>query len=333
MWKGLGQGKEWVSFWTWQGKRHIRYAVLCGENVQLQKSPRTDAAESHWGCGEVGLDHRTSESLVDECLWNWREVWSFNWHQVWTLRIFLWRKIKILGCAINRQGNAHDAIEERLQSATTAWWRYVKIYRSNDVPWWWNTSMASSPLWVKLVLGPKNSRQNHGMGHNGDESSIPLQKGQRRNMGRLLRENLLHGQEHLGTDGFTLSVWSDRRKYVESHGMGCDGRPNAVIDTLKSVFRWRSTKWWQPTQARGMKDDPAGNISVGGNRGCVWRQELFTLALDSVELPTAHRKEKGTRKKVVEKKTRVLGPADTIIHTREVCGEPWDGSVTIDPMR
>ena len=33
----------------------------------------------------------------------------------------------------------------------------------------------------------------------------------------------------------------------------CDERPNAVINTLKQVFRWRSTKWWQSTEVVEMK--------------------------------------------------------------------------------
>ena len=42
-------------------------------------------------------------------------------------------KFKFLG--MNRQGKAHDAIEESLQSANEAWWRDVNIYRSKDVLW------------------------------------------------------------------------------------------------------------------------------------------------------------------------------------------------------
>ena len=31
-------------------------------------------------------------------------------------------KFKILGCALNRQGKAHEGIEERMQSVNNAWW-------------------------------------------------------------------------------------------------------------------------------------------------------------------------------------------------------------------
>ena len=42
-------------------------------------------------------------------------------------------------------------------------------------------------------------------------------------------------------------------------GRVCFEGPNAVINTLKSVFRWRSARWWQSTQAKGMKNDACNN--------------------------------------------------------------------------
>ena len=36
---------------------------------------------------------------------------------------------------MNRQGKAHEGIEQRELTANKAWWKDVKIYRSNDVPW------------------------------------------------------------------------------------------------------------------------------------------------------------------------------------------------------
>ena len=44
------------------------------------------------------------------------------------------------------------------------------------------------------------------------------------------------------------SVW-------RATGWVSDERPNAVIDTLRQVSRWRSTKWWQPTKAVGATND------------------------------------------------------------------------------
>ena len=58
-------------------------------------------------------------------------------------------------------------------------------------------------------------------------------------------------------------------------GLVCDERSNAVIDTLNSVHRWRRTKWWQSTQAKGMRDDPCDHSRwkhkwAWHNRGNVW---------------------------------------------------------------
>ena len=44
------------------------------------------------------------------------------------------KKFKILGYTFNQAGRMQDSLDERMQSASTAWWRNVKIYRSNDVP-------------------------------------------------------------------------------------------------------------------------------------------------------------------------------------------------------
>ena len=54
---------------------------------------------------------------------------------------------------------------------------------------------------------------------------------------------------HFLSDMIAESMW-------RAMGWVFDERPNAVINTLKQVFRWRSAKWWQSTQASGMKSDP-----------------------------------------------------------------------------
>ena len=63
---------------------------------------------------------------------------------------------------MNRQEKAHEGVEERMQSANKAWWRDVKIYRSEDVhrgersaEGWWNTSVASFLLEVKIGPGAR----------------------------------------------------------------------------------------------------------------------------------------------------------------------------------
>ena len=41
-------------------------------------------------------------------------------------------------------------------------------------------------------------------------------------------------------------------------GWACDSRQNVVLKTLKGVFAWRSTLWWQNLQAFKMKE--VGNM-------------------------------------------------------------------------
>ena len=58
-------------------------------------------------------------------------------------------------------------------------------------------------------------------------------------------------------------------------GWVCDQGPNAVINTLKQVFTWRSTKWWHPTRAVEVKNDPYNHTRFPHmwgwhNRGRVW---------------------------------------------------------------
>ena len=36
----------------------------------------------------------------------------------------------------------------------------------------------------------------------------------------------------------------------------CNDKENAVIDSLKKVYQWRSTRWWYAPHTRMMKEDP-----------------------------------------------------------------------------
>ena len=42
-------------------------------------------------------------------------------------------------------------------------------------------------------------------------------------------------------------------------GWVCDQRPNALVASLKQVFRWRSSQWWHTTHTEGMRDDPVNH--------------------------------------------------------------------------
>ena len=65
-------------------------------------------------------------------------------------------QFKILGCAMNRQGKTHDAIEERMQSANKAYWKDVMIYKSKDVPWKIKCRRLGNHVYAVLSFGSEN---------------------------------------------------------------------------------------------------------------------------------------------------------------------------------
>ena len=46
-----------------------------------------------------------------------------------------------------------------------------------------------------------------------------------------------------------------------------DEKPNAVVASLKQVFKWRSSTWWHFLHTRMMKEDPATtpDVSMSGD--------------------------------------------------------------------
>ena len=38
-------------------------------------------------------------------------------------------------------------------------------------------------------------------------------------------------------------------------GWACNEKESAVIETLKKVYRWRSTRWWYAPHTKMMKED------------------------------------------------------------------------------
>ena len=148
-------------------------------------------------------------------------------------------------------------------------------------------------------------------------------------------------------------------------GLVCDERLNAVINTLRQVFRWRSTKWWQSTQASGMKKRPVqphkvetqvGGVTIEGASGTNWLRSrpvrktgrekinhLKTFALDCVKLWTVHRKEKEKMKKWTLKhqaswarghksSTREEGPTVQLCEDSEVAEKWIDGHYSLGLM-
>ena len=126
-------------------------------------------------------------------------------------------------------------------------------------------------------------------------------------------------------------------------GWACDGKSNAVINSLKKVCRRRSTRWWHSLQTEVMERDCESHTRWKHkrrwrNRGHVWdkiamdwaskedwmrarerkstlddKYQFVTFVLDSMKLSIVHRKKKskGIGKKVEDKTPADLGPADT----------------------
>ena len=67
----------------------------------------------------------------------------------------------------------------------------------------------------------------------------------------------------MDTDGLALSVSKKCREYVASHGWARDEKLNAVINFLKKIFMWRSTRWWHDLQTKMWKG--IQEITKGGS--------------------------------------------------------------------
>ena len=101
-------------------------------------------------------------------------------------------------------------------------------------------------------------------------------KAKRRDVGRLPYKNVQYGQEDMGADGPAL--WMKRLQKV--CGGPWDGfviKSNAVIYSLKKVYKWRSTRWWHSLQTRMMKNDSENHTRWKHkwrwhNRGHTWRE-------------------------------------------------------------
>ena len=68
---------------------------------------------------------------------------------------------KILGCAMSRQGKAHDAIEERMQSTIKAFWKDILIYKSKGVPWTVKCQRLVDHVYPVFTFGSENWSMEH----------------------------------------------------------------------------------------------------------------------------------------------------------------------------
>ena len=73
------------------------------------------------------------------------------------LQISFEDEFKILGCAMNRQGKTCDAVEERMQSASEAFWKDIMTYKSKDVPWKVKRQRLVDNVHAVFTFGSENS--------------------------------------------------------------------------------------------------------------------------------------------------------------------------------
>ena len=79
----------------------------------------------------MGLGAETHKSLVDK---------HCNFSKIKKVSRFL----------VTQVGRTQDCLEERMRNADKAWWRNVKIYRSEDVPW---RGLGVKLSWTELKDG------------------------------------------------------------------------------------------------------------------------------------------------------------------------------------
>ena len=130
-------------------------------------------------------------------------------------------------------------------------------------------------------------------------------------------------------------------------GCVCDGKINIVTNSLKQMYKWRSTTWWHSLQTRMMEEDPGyrtrwkhkwrwhnkGNEYKIATRWATkenWMEarkkkntmeaeyKFVTFVLNKMKLPTEHRKceNKNMEEDIKDKTPRYLGPEDITVHTR-----------------
>ena len=154
------------------------------------------------------------------------------------------RKFKILGCAVNWQGKSQEAIEERMQSANKAFWKDILIFKSKDVSWKVKCRRLDDHVYPVFAFGSENW----------SKTKLTLER--IKTMLRLFRfkrheETWLN--YHTRTCNMARKIWIKMglpflfEKIAESMWRAirwaCDEKSNAVINPLKKIYRWRSTRW------------------------------------------------------------------------------------------
>ena len=134
----------------------------------------------------------------------------------------------------------------------------AKMFRGRQsVKDWWTTSMQSLRLGVKIGRGPYRTLEKiKGWETKTMIRSIPFERQTEETwVGYNTRRAMRPGRY-----GYRLRFPFLHEKIAESIGEPwdglCDGKVNTVTNSLKKVYKWRSTTWWQSLQTRVMEEDP-----------------------------------------------------------------------------
>ena len=138
-------------------------------------------------------------------------------------------KFKILSRAMNRQGKTYDALEERMQSATKAFWKDSLIFKSKDVPWkikcqrlvdhvnaefaFWSENLSWTVQTMEKIKRWETKRMTRlfRLKRQKEETCVDYRK---------KKKKTCNVARKMGADGPALPAWNNCRKHVACHGMG-----------------------------------------------------------------------------------------------------------------
>ena len=306
MWKRNGWRKEVVFSWTSKVKELIKFAkfmwadnfwIMSHSQENLEEMLRDLIAEaSRWDlvpkpASLWWTSTYDSEERNDMILGTSSGCYKFPFED----------KFKMLGCAVNRQGENVRCCR-RKNAVSKAFWKGTLICKSK----WY--AFSESKEW----------RMKHGSTSRQERATWP----------------------EMDTDGFAFPAWKIEESKWRTMGWACDEKSNAVINSLQKVYWWRSTRWWHSLQTRKMERDPGNHTRwkhkwacpqswtcVGQNRyetGST-NKEKYTWG----EVPIRHvrswqnetfcwtrkEKSKGLGKKVKDKTSKNVGHPDTTVYT------------------
>ena len=121
-----------------EGEHQICSFYVGGElldSVSLKDAPGADDEGLDRGSGEVGFGAKIASLWWPSISADDRMDDMKSWTRTRLHKLPFEKKFKILGHTFDQARRTQDSLEERMQSENTAWWRDVKSYRSNDVPW------------------------------------------------------------------------------------------------------------------------------------------------------------------------------------------------------